>query len=64
MSDVKDFEPLIALTDNKDGLSFYSRISSINLPLPRKMIVFLRFNSNDSTKPMKFSKKMAIKILT
>ena len=36
MSDVKDFEPLIALTDNKDGLSFYSRISSIAPMLLRK----------------------------
>ena len=36
MSDVKDFEPLIALTDNKDGLSFYSRICSIAPMLLRK----------------------------
>ena len=33
MKDVKDFEPLIALTDNQDGLSFYRRLSILGTKL-------------------------------
>ena len=36
MKDVKDFEPLIALTDNQDGLSFYRRLSTLGTKLLKK----------------------------
>ena len=36
MKDVKDFEPLIALTDKKDGLVFYKRFSKIAEQLLKK----------------------------
>lgn len=36
MKDVKDFEPLIALTDNQDGLSFYRRLSILGTKLLKK----------------------------
>jgi release factor glutamine methyltransferase len=35
MKDVQDFEPTIALTDEKDGLTFYQRFAEIGKDLVR-----------------------------
>ena len=35
MKDVRDFEPIIALTDEKDGLTFYQRFAEIGKDLVR-----------------------------
>ena len=36
MKDVREFEPLLALTDNKDGLTFYRRFAEVGKTLVKK----------------------------
>ena len=36
MKDVREFEPTLALTDNKDGLTFYRRFAEIGNTLVKK----------------------------
>ena len=51
MVDVKDFEPELALTDFKDGLQFYARLSDIGPLLIKKGgLMLLEVGINDHSK--------------
>ena len=39
MIDVRNYEPSMALTDYKDGLSFYTRLSNIGPDLVKKVAI-------------------------